>query len=133
MEPSGISLRREGGSGVFWAEWRKNMRMRGENLVENADAETNKVFTEAPSQSAPWEVSSSSIPGMPYLASFLMAVCTEMQNKAANEEAKKSLEAGPGASPARNSVSAAPASNTRMIAIILAVVLLAIVLIAKVL
>ncbi len=86
----------KGASSVYWAEWRKDMRIRGEALEENAPYDVSKVFTEAPSQAAPWEISSSSIPGLPYLSSFLMAVCQEMTNKEANEMAKQSLAAGPG-------------------------------------
>lgn len=85
----------KGASSVYWAEWRKDMRIRGEALEEDAPREVSKVFTEAPSQAAPWEISSRSIPGLPYLASFLMAVCQEMANKEANEDAKRTLAAGP--------------------------------------
>jgi hypothetical protein len=85
----------KGGQSVYWAEWRKNMRIRGEEVQENAPRDVGEVFTEAPSNAAPWEISSSSIPGLPYLASFLMAVCQEMTNKEANAMAKKELAAGP--------------------------------------
>jgi hypothetical protein len=56
------------------------------------------LFTDGGSNAAPWEISNSSIPGLPYLTSFLKAVCVEMANKDANAMAKKSLAAGPGAS-----------------------------------
>lgn len=85
----------KGAASVYWAEWRRDMRVRGEALVETAPLEVSKVFTEAPSSAAPWEISSSAIPGMPYLASFLMAVCQEMTNAQANADAKQALAAGP--------------------------------------
>ena len=111
----------KGGSSVYWAEWRKDMRIRGEALQETAPLEVSKVFTEAPSQAAPWEISSSSIPGLPYLASFLMAVCQEMANKEANEMAKKALTAGPGsvkAPPVSSSINRGPTKMTAIVTVI---------------
>jgi hypothetical protein len=40
------------------------------------------------SNAAPWEVSSSAIAGMPYLASFLAAVVEEMRSDGANAQVK---------------------------------------------
>lgn len=114
----------KGSSSVYWAEWRKDMRIRGEALEETAPREVDAVWTEFPSQSAPWEISSSSIPGLPYLSSFLMAVCKEMVNKEANAMAKKSLAAGPGVStslPGRES--SVSKGNPKTNAIIAALVL----------
>jgi hypothetical protein len=84
----------KGSESVFWAEWRGSMRIRGEALDENPTREVREMFMEMPSQSAPWEVSSTSIPGLPYLASFLTAVFREMADSEANAAAKKELAAG---------------------------------------
>jgi hypothetical protein len=78
---------------VYWAEWRKDMRVRGEELEENAPREVSKMFM-TNAQEAPWEVSSRSIPGLPYLGSFLKAVLVEMGNAEANAMAKKALATG---------------------------------------
>jgi hypothetical protein len=85
----------KGGSSVFWAEWRKNMRIRGEALQERAAPEVDAMVTEDTSPEAPWELSRRSMPGMPYLSSFLMAVFTEMVNKDANADAKAALPGAP--------------------------------------
>ena len=119
----------KGGSSVYWAEWRKDMRIRGEALEETAPADVSKVFTEAPSQAAPWEIASSSIPGLPYLSSFLMAVCKEMVNKEANAMAKKSLVAGPGARSVATPPPSANRQSSKMGAIIGAILVGAIALI----
>ncbi len=109
----------KGASSVYWAEWRKDMRVRGEPLVETAPSDVSAVFTEAPSQAAPWEISSSSIPGLPYLSSFLLAVCQEMMNEQANAQAKQALAAGPGP---RRPVSAPAASSSKSAATIIAAI-----------
>lgn len=88
----------KGGSSVYWAEWRKNMRIRGEALQERASAEINAMLTEDTSQEAPWELSRGSMPGMPYLGEFLMAVFKEMVNKDANADAKAALASAKGGS-----------------------------------
>lgn len=106
----------KGASSVYWAEWRKDMRVRGEPLAETAPSDVSAVFTAAPSQAAPWEISSSSIPGMPYLASFLLAVSQEMTNAEANAQARQALAAGPG--PRR--AAAAPAASSKRTATIIA-------------
>lgn len=97
----------KGSQSVYWAEWRKDMRVRGGDLEENAPRELSKVFMTTPSQEAPWEISSRSIPGLPYLASFLQAVLVEMGNAEANAMAKRALATGPGGS---SGVNAPPAS-----------------------
>ncbi|MFN0248029.1 MAG: hypothetical protein ACKV2T_14155 [Kofleriaceae bacterium] len=115
----------KGSASVFWSEWRGNMRIRGEALEEVPSREVREMFTEMPSQSAPWEVSSASIPGMPYLASFLTAVFKEMADEGANAAAKKQLAAG--ADLPAPTTSRAPQANTSKGGAIIAAVLIGVV------
>lgn len=78
----------QGDGRVYLAEWRNSMRLRYEDLEAMASANTiARLGTLSPS-SAPWEVSSLSIPGLPYAASFIAAVATEMANAEANADAR---------------------------------------------
>lgn len=98
----------KGASGnAYLAEWRPDARVRGEDLVADAPAGVVEGFGLPTSSAAPWEVSSSAIAGMPYLASFLAAVLVEMKSDAANARVKTGAgafafapsRAAPGASP----------------------------------
>jgi hypothetical protein len=73
---------------AFAAEWRPNARVRLGDLVENAPQSVIDGFGLPESNAAPWEVSSSAIAGMPYLASFLAAVVVEMRSDGANAQVK---------------------------------------------
>ena len=83
----------QGDGRVYMAEWRQSMRMRYDTLVETADAATRARLGALSASSAPWEVSASSIPGLPYAASFIAAVATEICNAAANSEVAKAVPA----------------------------------------
>jgi len=79
----------KGASGnAYLAEWRPDARVRGEDLVAEAPAGVVEGFGLPASAAAPWEVSSSAIAGMPYLASFLAAIVVEMKSGAANAQVK---------------------------------------------
>jgi hypothetical protein len=76
----------QGDNRVYMAEWVNSTRVRYDNLAENADAATLARLGALSSDSAPWEVASSSIPGMAYCASFIVAVAQEMTNEVANAQ-----------------------------------------------
>ena len=77
----------QGSERVYMAEWAKAMRVRYGDLVESADRETIARLGTLSSASAPWEISTSAIPGLPYAASFIDAVAIEMANEIANAKA----------------------------------------------
>ena len=91
----------QGASRVFMAEWRAAMpegagspggslvQIRGGDLDERVPLETLDSLTSTPSRAAHGEVATTAIPGMPYLASFLVAVVAEMGNADANAVAKQ--------------------------------------------
>jgi hypothetical protein len=114
----------KGANRVFLAEWRKNMRLSCGDLDEKTPFDQLAVFRDQPSSSAPWEVSSSSIPGMPYLGAFLLAVSEEMANAEANANCK------PGSAPARPQVSATTSSAPKSNVVIWIVIGIAILLLA---
>jgi hypothetical protein len=118
----------KGNEGAFLAEWRTNMRIRGGDLEEKASFDKLAVFRDQPSNSAPWEVSSSSIPGMPYLGSFLLAVAEEMSNAEANAMCKPA--AAPVRGPAAPIVTTSDTGNANLIVwIVIGVAIIIIVLV----
>jgi hypothetical protein len=97
-----------GSSGnAFMAEWRPSARVRCGDLVERAPDTVVAGLGLGPSQAAPWEVSSSAIAGMPYLASFIAAVVEEMRSDGANAQVKAGAGGfafAPGRSPAKPAI-----------------------------
>ncbi len=67
---------RSASGGAFLSEWRPEMRIRGGDL--EAQAPDAAAALQQPSRAQPWELSSSVIGGLPYLAAFLRAIGEEL-------------------------------------------------------